>query len=235
MDPARSAGGYPLSVFTGLIQAVGVIRSILSTPGGSRLLIDPSDLLAVSAPAPPFASGESIAVSGVCLTLVEDPWRQQGLLSFDAVPETLRRSSLDTLRVGSPVNLERSVTPATLMGGHIVQGHVDGLAEVLAVQQGDDWRVRLRPAPLPDANPMEYLVPKGSITLDGVSLTLASLGPDWFEIALIPVTLAKTTLSGLRAGDRVNVEFDPLAKTIVHWLRHFAPPRPPHPELSPPR
>jgi riboflavin synthase len=219
-------------VFTGLVQAVGVVRDIVPTASGSRLVVDPADLRAASAPAPDFEVGESISVCGVCLTLAAPTGNHGGLLAFDAVPETLRRTSLARLQAGSRVNLERSVTPSTLMGGHVVQGHVDGLAEVVRVQQGDDWRLRLRPLPLADANPMEYLVPKGSVTLDGVSLTVAALGSDesnappaWFEVALIPTTLDKTTLGDLHPGDRLNIEFDALAKTIVHWLRHFGPTR----------
>ncbi len=229
--PAR-AGEYPVAVFTGLVQAVGLVRDILPGNTGSRIVIDPADLSAASSPAPPFCFGESISVSGACLTLVADPALNHGLLAFEAVPETLRRTSLAHLVPGSRVNLERSVTPATLLGGHIVQGHVDGLAEVVEIKTGADWRVRFRPLPLPDADPMEYLTPKGSVTLDGVSLTIASLGadpgapegavPTSFEVALIPTTLAKTTLADLRPGDRVNIEFDTLVKTMVHWLRHFA-------------
>lgn len=219
-------------MFTGLVQAVGTVKSISPGASGVRLLIDPADLLAASAPAPEFTLGESISVSGTCLTLAAELGANDGLLAFDAVPETLRRTSLGRLRPGSRVNLERSVTPATLMGGHIVQGHVDGLAAVLHVQQGEDWRVRFRPVVDGDASPMQYLIPKGSVTLDGVSLTIASLGtdggapagapPTWFEVALIPTTLAKTTLAELRPGDHTNIEFDALAKTIVHWLRHFS-------------
>lgn len=214
-------------MFTGLVQAVGVVRDVIPTSAATRLLIHPADLRAVSAPAPDFSLGESISINGVCLTLA-DLLSTGGLLAFDAIPETLRRTSLGRLRAGSPVNLERSLTPVSLMGGHVVQGHVDGLAEVISVQQGDDYRIRLRPLPLPDSNPMEYLIPKGSITLDGVSLTIAALGsdsgpaPTWFEVALIPTTLAKTTLADLRDGHHVNIEFDAVAKTIVHWLRHFA-------------
>lgn len=217
-------------MFTGLVQAVGTLRELVPTPAGVRLHVDPSDLLAASAPAPPFLMGESIAVNGVCLTLAADPAAHGQHLIFDAIPETLSRSSLHRLGRGSRVNLERSVTPATLLGGHIVQGHVDGIGVVQHIQSTDDWRIRFTPRPLPDADPMEYLPPKGSITVDGVSLTIASLGadlppgpPTWFEVALIPTTLAKTTLGDLREGDVVNLEFDSVAKTIVHWLRHFSP------------
>lgn len=218
-------------MFTGLIQAVGMVRELIPTPSGSRIRVAPGDLQAATQPPLPFVLGESISVNGVCLTLAADPADSDGLLTFDAVPETLRRTSLARLRAGSRVNLERSMTPSTFLGGHIVQGHVDGLAEVVQVKPGDDYRVRLVPRPLADINPMEYLVPKGSVTLDGVSLTIASLaadaGPDaapaWFEVALIPTTLAKTTLGELRPGDVVNIEFDSVVKTIVHWLRRFGP------------
>jgi riboflavin synthase len=223
-------------MFTGLVQAVGTLREVTPTPAGVRLVLDPHDLLAASAPAPAFQVGESVSVNGVCLTLAADPGVHAGRLSFDAIPETLRRTSLGRLVPGDRVNLERSVTPATLLGGHIVQGHVDGVGDVVGVQATDDWRIRIKPRPLPDANPMEYLVPKGSVTVEGVSLTVAALGggetaggggaPEWFEVALIPTTLAKTTLRGLRAGDTVNLEFDAVAKTIVHWLRHFGPSSP---------
>ena len=119
------------------------------------------------------------------------------------------------------MNLEHAATPTTLLGGHIVQGHVDGVAEVVAVEQGPEYRVRMRPP----ASMMEFIAPKGSVCLDGVSLTVAALdaGAGWFEVALIPVTLQKTTLGGLKAGDRCNFEADSMAKTIVHWLKHFAP------------
>lgn len=163
-------------------------------------------------------------MSGVCLTLVE---MTGGSLAFDAVPETIARTSLRRLAPGMRVNLERSVTAATLLGGHIVQGHVDGVGTVARVQRADDWRIRVRPEPTPEGNPMEYLPPKGSVTMDGTSLTIAALGDPardpWFEVALIPVTLAKTTLGDLKEGDPVNLEYDAVAKTIVHWLRHFGP------------
>lgn len=228
-------------MFTGLIQAVGVVREIHHSALASRLVIDPADLLHASAPAPPFAPGESISVSGVCLTLAL-PVGADGLLHFDVVPETLRWTDLGSLQVDDRVNLERSVTPASLLGGHIVQGHVDVLGVVLDVERGTEWRVRVSPLPVSHARPMQYLVPKGSVAIDGVSLTVASLGadahdegaapsslpppPTWFEVALIPTTLAKTTLSALKPGDHVNLEFDALAKTIVHWLQHFSPAAP---------
>jgi riboflavin synthase len=163
--------------------------------------------------------GDSISVGGCCLTVAEV--KAGGAWDFDAVPETLSKTALGSLRAGSRVNLEHAATPTTLLGGHIVQGHVDGVAEVVAVEQGPEYRVRMRPP----ASMMEFIAPKGSVCLDGVSLTVAALdaGAGWFEVALIPVTLQKTTLGGLKAGDRCNFEADSMAKTIVHWLKHFAP------------
>jgi riboflavin synthase len=146
------------------------------------------------------------------------PPASTGLWAFDVVPETLSKTSLGRLRAGAAVNLEHAATPTTLMGGHVVQGHVDGVGVVESVVTEGEYRVRVRPP----AGLMEYMTPKGSICVEGVSLTLAAVEPrEWFEVALIPVTLEKTTLGSLRAGDPVNLEADVFAKTIVHWLKHY--------------
>ncbi|MBC7773207.1 MAG: riboflavin synthase [Pyrinomonadaceae bacterium] len=142
----------------------------------------------------------------------------QVILGFDVVPESLACTTLGTLRPGAHVNLERSATLQTFLGGHVVQGHVDGLGIIEEVRKDDQWRVRIRPA---EAAMMQYVIPKGSICIDGVSLTVASLAEDSFEVALIPTTLQRTTLAALTTGDRVNLEADSIAKTVVHWLRHF--------------
>lgn len=172
-----------------------------------------------TAATPPLERGESISVSGCCLTLAEHPGAD-ARLSFDVVPETLARTTLGTLRAGSGVNLERSVTPLTLLGGHLVQGHVDGTGVVDRIDRGDGWRVRVSPG----RELMEYVAPKGSIAVEGVSLTIAALEPGsgWFEVALIPTTLAVTTLGELRAGHRVNIECDIVVKSMVHWMRHYS-------------
>lgn len=192
--------------------------------------------------------GDSISVNGCCLTVALEP-RAAGpggdRLVFDAIPETLSKTSLGELKPGSKVHLEHAVTASTLLGGHVVQGHVDGVGVVMQVQTTEGWRIRVRP-PLPLGHQlsshesgvaatsargegeashdcMEFLTPKGSVCIQGVSLTIAALDPAerWFEVALIPTTLEKTMLGALVAGDRVNLEFDVLAKTIVHWLRHY--------------
>jgi len=165
------------------------------------------------------ARGDSICISGCCLTLAEPMEEASGLMAFDIVPETLAKTKLGRLAPGDRVNLEHSVTASTLMGGHVVQGHVDGTSVVAAVQTGDDWRISFRPP----AELMPYFVPKGSVCIDGVSLTLAKVdaAAGMIEVALIPETLAKTTLGRLKEGDMVNLEADVLVKTIVHTLRHF--------------
>jgi riboflavin synthase len=189
-------------MFTGLIQHVGTVRSRTNGTDATRLEIDPDgwdhqpDL------------GESIAVNGCCLTLAE----QDACLAFDVIPVTLERTTIGTLAIGSRVNLEQAATPSTLLGGHLVQGHVDGVGRVLANQadENDGWRLKIS---VPD-EVNAYLVEKGSITIEGVSLTIAECPPGELEVALIPETLARTTLGSLQAGDSVNLEADCLAKMV---------------------
>jgi riboflavin synthase len=200
-------------VFTGIVQAKGRVAAVRPTPGGGdplRLVITPRGW-----DHRPEA-GESICVSGCCLTLAAPPG-PAGELPFDVVAETLSKTTLGSLSVGSDVNLERSLRASDLMSGHVVQGHVDGVGVVERVQTGADWRIWIRPPP----PLMEYLIPKGSVAMEGVSLTLAGVEPGAgvFNVALIPTTLSVTTLGALKQGDRVNLESDPMAKTIVHWLR----------------
>jgi len=198
-------------MFTGLVQTIGVVVEA-SRGSGLRLGITARDWAYQPAP------GDSICVSGVCLTLAKPLGTE--VMAFDVVEETLARTTLGALRTGSRVNLERALAVGDLLGGHMVQGHVDGVGLVERVQTGADYRLWVRPpAPL-----MECIVPKGSIALDGVSLTIAASDPDTglFEVALIPTTLAKTTLGQARAGDRCNLETDIMAKTVLHYLRHFA-------------
>lgn len=212
-------------MFTGLIEHLGVIASIDPSPAGQRIVVDAGSWQHHA------KLGDSISVNGCCLTVAEAP--RGSMLAFDVIPETLAKTTLGTLARGKRVHLEPSATASTLLGGHIVQGHVDGVAEVLdngtepplhlaevAAPTAADWRLRLR---LPVAL-MEFAAPKGSIAIDGVSLTIAVLDPreHTLEIALIPTTLEKTTLGTLRPGDSVNVECDTIAKTVVHWLKHFA-------------
>ncbi len=199
-------------MFTGIIEVLGTVRSLRTTQAGVRLAIEPGPWSYQP------ALGDSVAVNGCCLTIATPPAPGRAW-EFDAIPETLAKTTLGTFREGQAVNLEHAATASTLLGGHVVQGHVDGTAVVESVQTTDQWRVRLRP---PEAC-MPYIVPKGSVTLDGVSLTIADVDPKagWFEVALIPTTLAKTTLKDLRPGVRCNIECDTMAKTIVHYLRHF--------------
>lgn len=198
-------------MFTGLVQAVGVVASAQDRGAIRRLTIDTAGW------AHRPGLGDSIAVSGCCLTVAAID--AGGRLAFDAIPETLAKTTLGGLEPGSRVNLEHSVTPTTLLDGHIVQGHVDGLARVVQVQAGDDWRVRLEPG----EGLARYVVPKGSVCVAGVSLTVAALSgagesPAWFEVALIPETLERTTLRDLEPGDRVNLECDAMVKAMAHLL-----------------
>lgn len=199
-------------MFTGIVQAKGHLKKSTRTNFGVRLIIDRR----AWQPAITFTRGDSICVSGVCLTLVEF---DADTMSFDVIPETLAKTSLGALAVGDAVNLEPSVTATTPMGGHFMQGHVDGTGVVAAVETKSEYRVRIRPSEAL----RDYIVDKGSIAVDGVSLTIASVNKDGtFDVALIPTTLELTTLSARKAGDLVNLEADILAKTVVAYLRRHA-------------
>lgn len=208
-------------MFTGIVRHIGSVVSNDATPSGRRLVIDASGW----GHAP--NTGDSIACSGCCLTLTA-PAGPAGLLVFDAVPETLARTTLGGWVPGTGVNLEAAARVGDRLDGHIVQGHVDGVGTVKLVDwggAGDGWRVRVR---VPDDLGL-YLVPKGSIAVDGVSLTLAAVGGGgandgagpWFEVALIPETLARTTLKGLKTGDRINIECDTTVKTIARVVEAY--------------
>ena len=197
-------------MFTGIVEETGTIQAIdvhgddamLLTIGGSVVLAD-------------VAHGDSIAVSGVCLTVVDC-----GADSFtaDVMKQTLDHTSLGARRVGDAVNLERAARVDGRLGGHIVQGHVDGVGTVVAVSPAEHWTVV---AIAPPAHLMRYLVAQGSITVDGVSLTVASLDDPAgeFTVSLIPTTLGATTLGGLDIGDHVNLEVDVLAKYVERLLQ----------------
>jgi riboflavin synthase len=202
-------------MFTGLVEAIGVVRAARPGASGVRLVVDPG----AWNHRPEI--GESIAVSGCCLTIAAESDASGGAMVFDVVPETLTKTTLGgRIGVGSRVNLEHAATATTLMGGHFVQGHVDGVGTVERVDREEGWRVRVRPP----SDLMPYVTPKGSVTIEGVSLTVAAVDPaaGWFEVALIPTTLDKTTLGDLKPGDGCNLEADVLAKTVVHYLRHYA-------------
>ncbi len=207
-------------MFTGIITAMGRIASLTHNDFGVRLVIDPGKPKEWSAfPRP----GDSVAVQGCCLTLAPKASDPPGCLGFDLIRETLEKTSLGQRKVGDRVNLELSLTPMTAMGGHFVQGHIDGTGVVTnVVSDATQYVVAVEtpgpPAVSSDMTP--YFVPKGSVTIDGVSLTLAAVDAPArrFSVALIPTTLERTTLGELKAGDIVNLECDVIAKTVVHWL-----------------
>jgi riboflavin synthase len=199
-------------MFTGLVTDMGAVERLVPRQGGARLTLRPR-LMDAGA----LTLGESVACSGVCLTVVE---RGGGLVSFDAVPETLSRTTVGGWRPGSLVNLERAMAIGDRLGGHIVQGHVDAVGEVLA-RAGEGQGARLTVS-LP-ASIAPLVAEKGSIAVDGVSLTVASAGRDRFEVALIPETLARTTLGETRPGTKVNLEVDVVARHVAR-LREFSGP-----------
>ncbi|MGZ4150549.1 MAG: riboflavin synthase [Actinomycetota bacterium] len=187
-------------MFTGIVEERGEVRSLVD----HRLTVRCRTVTVDS------AVGASVAVNGTCLTVVA---REQDSLAFDLSEETLARTSLRRLAPGDPVNLERPVTLAARLGGHLVQGHVDGVGEVATVEpEPEDGGARLRVRVPGDL--LRYVVEKGSITVDGVSLTVAALHAEAITIALIPHTLAATTLGEARPGDPVNLEVDVIAKYV---------------------
>jgi len=194
-------------VFTGLVSASARVVRRRASAGGAILSVErPASYGDVSL-------GESIAVAGVCLTVV--PPLDSGTLTFDLSPETLSRSTLGSLTAGRRVNLERALAAGDRLGGHVVAGHVDGTADVLGVTPaGDSWTFTFA---LP-AGLARYAVEKGSIAVDGVSLTIAALREGSFDVAVIPHTFTATTLGDRRRGDRVNLEVDVLGKYVERLL-----------------
>jgi riboflavin synthase len=185
-------------MFTGIVRELGRVEAVEETADGIRLRVSGP------ATAADTSTGDSVSVNGVCLTAVE---AQDGVLSFDVVPETLRRSTLGRLAPGAGVNLELSLQAGDPVGGHFVQGHVDGVARVRTVT---DEGLEIEATP----EILRYCVEKGSIAVEGVSLTIAGLDGDAFTVALVPHTKEVTTLGQARAGDELNVEVDMLAKYI---------------------
>lgn len=193
-------------MFTGIIEELGRIRAIEKRGEDARIIIEARTVTEGS------RDGDSISVNGVCLTALDV---KPDSFAADVSKETLFRSTLGNLKEGSPVNLERAVTPTTRLGGHIVQGHVDARGTFLASENhGDSWTFRF-------AYPKEvarYLVFKGSVTVEGISLTIANLTDDHFEIAVIPKTFEVTNFSQLKPGDAVNLEVDVIAKYVERIL-----------------
>ena len=193
-------------MFTGIVEELGEVVAVEELADASRLTVRGPVVTSDAAP------GDSISVNGVCLTVVD---HADGAFTADVMAETLRRSSLGALAVGSPVNLERAVRVSDRLGGHVVQGHVDGTGTLLSVTPDEHWTV-VRVS-LPEEL-RRYVVEKGSITVDGVSLTVSALTDDWFEVSLIPTTLGLTTLGRKAPGDPVNLEVDVLAKHVEKLL-----------------
>ncbi len=198
-------------MFTGIVQSLGTLESAVATAAGKRWVVSLADLGDA-----PISHGDSVCVSGVCLTVVECGG---GRAHFDVITETLNRSTLGGKKSGDRVNLELSLRGDSFLGGHFVQGHVDAVATVAAVAEDPgDWRITFRvPAAV-----MPCIVPKGSVAVDGVSMTIAEVGKETFTLAVIPTTLERTTLASLRAGGQVNVETDILARTVVHYLQQMS-------------
>jgi riboflavin synthase len=198
-------------VFTGIVEAVGELRALRRSGGKAELVIEAPALVAGT------RIGDSVAVNGTCLTVTEI---EAQALHFEAVRETLERSALGGLREGSPVNLERALRADGRLDGHIVQGHVDGTGRVRALKsEGADVRLFV------DCEPAfaQLLVEKGSVTIDGVSLTVVGVEAGGFDVALIPHTLSVTTLGRLSVGDAVNLEADVLGKYVKRYLERMLP------------
>jgi riboflavin synthase len=196
-------------MFTGIVEELGRVRAVTPNAGGARIEIAAKTVLDDA------TIGASIAVNGCCLTVVDlgDGW-----WTADAVVETLARTNLGDLLAGDAVNLERPVRLADRLGGHLVQGHVDATGTVGARQPQTDGSEQFRFAAPADV--LRYVVHKGSITVDGISLTVAAAGVDTFDVAVIPHTLAVTTLGGRAVGARVNLEVDLVAKYVERLLVH---------------
>ena len=194
-------------MFTGIVEEIGTVRHVGPTASGSRIEVACARVL------DRLAVDDSVNVAGACLTVIDRDGRG---FAADVVPETLARTTLGGLMRGTRVNLERAATPETALGGHLVQGHVDGTTKLVA-RRAEGQGARLRFA-LPKAAG-RYIVMKGFITIDGVSLTVAGLGKTFFEVALIPHTAERTTLGALGVGEMVNVEVDIVAKYVERLLR----------------
>ncbi|MCY2931344.1 MAG: riboflavin synthase [Planctomycetota bacterium] len=198
-------------MFTGIVQHVGVVRAARTTGGGARLTIDLGPL------AEGLALGASVAVNGACLTAAAIAG---ALAEFDVMAETLKATTLGALRGGEAVNLERAMTAEGRFDGHIVQGHVDAVAKVARIDRDRGWVVHLAGG----AELAAQIVRKGSVAVDGVSLTVVDVQAGEFSVALIPTTLEATTLGKLRTGQAVNIETDVIGKYVQRYLQQLAAP-----------
>jgi riboflavin synthase alpha subunit len=195
-------------MFTGIIHKTATVTDVTPTASGRRLIL--------TAPAADHVLGESIAVNGVCLTVAAI--NLDRTLAFDVIPETLAKTNLGQLNPSDAVHVERSLRAGDPIDGHFVQGHVDGTGTLISQSTiNDEFRLRIQVPP----HLAKYLVPKGSIAIDGVSLTLASVERDHFEVALIPTTLQLTLLGKKQVGYSFNLEPDMLAKTVISYLERI--------------
>jgi len=198
-------------MFTGLIEMLCIVKSVRNTAGAMQLTVDLGKL------ADETKVGDSIAINGTCLTVAQ---LTANVAVFDVSPETLRKSALGKLKAGSQVNVERAVKAGDRLGGHIIAGHIDGTATIAAVHKQDKvWNIKFSaPSEL-----LDQMVVKGSVAVDGVSLTIASLDKGSFGAAIIPETLKKTTLGKIKIGDSVNIETDMIVKIIKKQLDKILP------------
>lgn len=194
-------------MFTGLVEEIGTVEGLTQLDDAVRIAVHAPKVTADAAP------GDSIAVDGVCLTLVGN---DGGVFTADVMRETLERSRLGSYAPGARVNLERALAAGQRMGGHIVQGHVDGVGEVVSRTPSAHWEVVRFTLP---GRLERYVVEKGSIAVNGTSLTVSSVGEGFFEVSLIPTTLRETTAGGLAPGDPVNLEVDIVAKYVEKMVR----------------
>jgi len=201
-------------MFTGIVEELGVVEALVDQGDAIRLTVRGPHVTLDA------GLGDSIAVNGCCLTVAE---RDQETFTADVMRETLDKTSLGVLAVGDRVNLERAVTPQTRLGGHIVQGHVDGTGTVVSRTPSEHWEVVEVSLP---ADLARYVVAKGSITVDGISLTVVEVRPESFTVSLIPETLARTTLGTKQPGEPVNLEVDVIAKYVERLLTPSAEDRP---------
>jgi len=194
-------------MFTGIVEELGEVVYLADAGGDSAVIAVRGPVVTSDA-----RHGESISVNGVCLTVIDNV---DGVFTADVMGETLRRSSLGGLGPGSQVNLERAATVGSRLGGHMVQGHVDGVARIVAREPADEWEVLRFSLP---GELARYVVEKGSITVDGVSLTVMAVTDDTFSVGLIPTTLKLTVLGAKAVGDLVNLEVDVIAKYVEKML-----------------
>ncbi len=195
-------------MFTGIVEEIGVLKGIKGSSEGARRFRIGCKIVAAD-----ISIGDSLSVNGVCLTIVD---KVRGEVDVEAVEETIRKTTLGTLRIGDGVNLERAAAMNSRIGGHLVQGHVDATGKVMAIDKLPmSWMFRVRiPKTL-----MKYLIPVGSVAINGVSLTVAEKLQDSFRVAIIPHTFENTTFKSLRAGSQVNIEIDMMAKYVESLLK----------------